>query len=266
MNVFADWAYKHGRAEKPIGDVNKRDMYDFLDWIKESRGVSNSTWNNYRECIKRCMKELVEREIIPSNPCDGIKRLPTKPSRYPFFNDDQQKKLEAWMKAKEPILYRFTRFLYHGFIRPIEVKRIKVNDINLKSRIIMIWSQNNKNKKQQPVIITEGLYKVLVDMEVGKLPGNWYLFGRSMEPGPEPCKTKHKFGKIHRRMLDELKLYDGELQMYDWKHTGVCRAFDAKVDIVSIMHQCRHHSLDQTYTYLRALGRVIQEDLKGKEW
>lgn len=266
VNVFSEWLDHADRATKPIKDVTRRDIYDFLDWLKEHRKIGNYTRNNYLYNVRSCFSELCSREILSKNPTEGISKLNVKSTKYPFFTEKQQKTLERWMLQNNRNLYYFTRFIYHGFMRPAEIKRIRVQDINMKHRVIMVWNHTSKNKKQQPVVINQKLFEIIESMEIEDVPPYWYLFGPKWDPAPGQCTSRHKFGNAHRKALEETKLYDGILDMYSWKNTGMSRAFDAGIDIIQIKNQCRHHSLDQSYEYMKALGKVIHKDLKDKEW
>lgn len=266
VNVFSEWLEHAGRTSKLLKDTTRRDMYDFLDWLKEHRGVGNYTRNNYLYNIRSCFTELCAREMLSKNPTEGITKLNVQSSKYPFFTEKQQKILERWMKLHNRNLYHFTRFIYYGFMRPAEIKRLRIQDINMKDRVIMVWNHVSKNKKQQPVVINNDLYNTLQAMEIEDVPAYWYLFGPQWDPAPEPCTSRHKFGNAHRKAMEETKLYDGILDMYSWKNTGMSRAFDAGVDIIQIKNQARHHSLDQSYDYMKALGKVIHSGLKDKEW
>lgn len=266
INVFSEWVSSTGRKNKPLSEMSRRDVFAFLDWTMESRGVGRRTRNNYLENVRGSLTELCNRELIPTNPAEGIKRFTTQPTKYPFFNRPQQIQLEAYLKKEMPHLYRFTRFIYHGFLRPAEIKRLKVQDIDLKIGVIMTWTHITKNKKQEPVMINPGLLRTIKEMQLDDVPGNWYLFGQNWEPSPTPCRSRNKFGNAHRKALEEIGLYDGILNMYTWKNTGVCRAFDAGVNVIQIKNQCRHASLDMTYEYMRVMAKILPTELREVDW
>ena len=75
-----------------------------------------------------------------------------------------------------------------------------------------------------------------------------------------------RVSELHRKALEESGLYDGKLTLYSWKHTGVCNAYRAGVDIKTLQGLLRHHSLDMTAIYMRSLGLRVDENLKGKRW
>lgn len=56
----------------------------------------------------------------------------------------------------------------------------------------------------------------------------------------------------HSEFLKKVGIADKTL--YSWKHSGVVRAYKAGVDLKAIQMQCRHHSIEQTDTYLKSLG------------
>lgn len=62
------------------------------------------------------------------------------------------------------------------------------------------------------------------------------------------------------RIVEKLKMKKN-FTLYSWKHTGVVNAYHAGIDIKSIQMQCRHHSIQQTDTYLKSLGFTDNEEI-----
>ncbi|MEM9984802.1 MAG: hypothetical protein AAF804_06875, partial [Bacteroidota bacterium] len=88
---------------------------------------------------------------------------------------------------------------------------------------------------------------------------------KDLKPGPDPWHRKNAT-YLHRLVLEDTGLYDGKLTMYSWKHTGVCNAYLAGVDIKTLQSLLRHSSLDMTAIYMRALGLRVDDNLKGVSW
>lgn len=264
-NVFYIWLKESERENKPISELESTDIYAFLDWLKEVRGVGNQTRNNYLVYVRACLNALVKRKIIQGNPSEGISDLLTTGTRNIPFTTEEMEKLNNHLKHNQPDLYNFTRFIYYGFMRPIELVRLKVKHIDLKNRIILTRAGMTKNRKQMPVVITSQLLPVIESMKLEQYPGEWYVFSRDLRPGDKQI-WRNRVSELHTEVLRELEMYNGELTMYSWKHTGNCNAYRAGVDIKSLQMQNRHHNLEMTEKYLSSLGLRISKELKNLEW
>ncbi|MEO1808480.1 MAG: tyrosine-type recombinase/integrase, partial [Bacteroidota bacterium] len=199
------------------------------------------------------------------NPCARIKDLKVVGTRHIPFSREEQKEFETFLQRQEPELYLYTRFIYFGFMRPVEVCRMQIGHIDLHSKVILIRAENSKNKRQMPVVINPQLAKIIEGMNLNRFPTNYHVFGKKFLPSPGE-EHRNRYSERHAQALKDCGLYNGELTLYSWKHTGNIRAYDAGVDIYSLMSQNRHSNLQETENYLRGLGLRISKELKEKEW
>lgn len=266
-NVFFQWLEEEELTKKPIEKFSKEDIYKFQSWLKEVRNArSPYTWNAYRSYLSACLGILKKIELIESNPILNIPELPTHSRRHVPFTEDQQKILEKFLQKDNPQLFIFTQFIYYTFMRPVELTRLKFHHIDLKNRIILVRSHMSKSKKQAPVVIPGNLVPIIEDIFSGNHPDYYFVFGKNkLQPGPEPI-LRNRVSEMHSRALKDTGLYNKELTLYSWKHTGNCNAYRAGVDIRSIQAQNRHHSLEMTELYLRSMGLRISSDLKNLNW
>ena len=113
---------------------------------------------------------------------------------------------------------------------------------------------------QESVVIPVGLEPVIAAMGLEDLPGDWYVFGRSLRPGPQRYGNPNHISQLHNTMCRELGIAEVK-GLYSWKHTGVCDAYYATgKDIHSVMRQLRHRDMSTTMIYLKSLG-LVQNDV-----
>lgn len=264
-NIFFKYLEDANKINMPVKDFNRREALLFFDWLFEVRKVSNKTRNNYKGLLRALCSEMIEREIITQNPLKGIADLPTSSTKNIPFTPDEQNILEEFLIRSMPELYLFTRFSYFGFMRPIEILRMRIKHIDLKNRIILVRANQSKNKKQMPVVITSQLYDIIKEINISQYPGSWHLFSKKLKPGPTEW-VRNRVSELHKEALEKTSLYNHELTLYSWKHTGNCNAYRAGIDIKSLQQQNRHSSLEMTEIYLRSMGLRISAELKNKEW
>ena len=70
------------------------------------------------------------------------------------------KKITAFLKVNDPVLLLVIKFVSYNFLRPIEVCRIKIKDINLNESLIYYQAKNKPLKtKRIPDILLNDLKK-----------------------------------------------------------------------------------------------------------
>lgn len=271
LNVFTAWCKKAGKNIL-VTRFTKADVMHYLDWLVTERkyrgrtGVSNVTRNNHLVLIHSIFQDLTERQIIEKNPANGIKRLKEEGKKYIAFSDRQKEILTAHLLEHDYNLYVFTQFIYYCFIRPAELLRLKVKHIDLANRVITIPAPDSKNSKQASAVIPKPLMPYIEQMQLSSYPPEYFIFSKPrLRPGPIP-QVRTRVSERHTKALKACGLYNGELSMYGWKHTGNKNAYLAGVDIKTIQAQNRHSSLELTDIYLRSLGVRIEKDLLDKEW
>ncbi|MEL6698944.1 MAG: site-specific integrase [Bacteroidota bacterium] len=266
INILTLYLTSHNKDTLPIDRFDRKEMFNFLDWLTRERGIGPRTRNNYKDYVRTLFTTLVDRGVVNENPASKVKDLPTKSGRYIIFTDNQKDVLEQHLQRHNPRLFLFTRFIYYGFMRPVEVCRMQVRNIDVDKRIILVRNNQSKNKKQKPVVINPQLLSVIKELGLEKYPEHYYVFGRNRMTSPH-FRKRNRYSEDHRKALDACGIDDPDLDMYSWKHTGNCNAYTkGKVDINSLKIQNRHGSLKQTEIYLTALGLRIPVELKTKEW
>jgi integrase len=264
VNMWERWA-STSILEKPISRLTKTDIMQFLDYLQSERKVSNYTRNNYLNDVNSFLNEMVERAVITKNPGKGIRRLKQVEKKNVAFSEEQRRILENYLTRHDYDLFVFTRFIYYTFIRPVELLRIKIKDIDEAGKVIIVRSHQSKNKRQMPVTIPEGLDPFLEEMNLKQYNPNFLLFAKGLKPGQEVLSRKSVTDR-HTKALKKCGVYDGEVTMYSWKHLGNCNAYKAGADIKALQLQNRHHSLEMTDKYLRSLGVQQQSRLRRLRW
>ena len=265
QNIFFKYLDDSGKFNMAIQDFTKKEALLFFDWLYEVREVGNNTRNNYKDQLKALFNEMIKREIITKNPIKGITDIPTTSTKNIPYTPEEQQVLEEYLQQRMPELFLLTRFSYFGFMRPIEIMRMKVKHIDLPNRIILVRAEQSKSLKQMPVVITSQLYDILKEKNISQYPGQWHLFSKDLKPGPIQW-ARNRVSELHKKALVNTTLYNKELTLYSWKHTGNCNAYRAGVDIKSLQQQNRHSSLEMTEIYLRSMGLRISAELKNKKW
>lgn len=233
-------------------EFTKAHAREFCDYMIREKKYAGITFNDRKRDIGIYFNAFVDREVISVNPFKKIKSLPQEMGKNIAFSPAQQKKLIEYLKKKNYRLYLFTQFIYFCYLRPIEILRLKVSNIDLKRNVITIYGNQSKNKKTETVVIPEAFKKIVSEMNLNKYSADDYIFGRGLLTCDKSL-GRNSVTSLHTKFLRKLKFHN-HLTMYSHKATGNVNAFKAGIDIYSIMRQNRHASINQTMTYLKSLG------------
>lgn len=245
------WVNKNSLSFMPAKDFTPIMAQNYFDSLLRT-GIKGRTYNKTKGFLVTIFNMMIDREIIDKNPFKKIRKLPEELGKNLAFSDKKKKDLQAHLKEHNPRLYLFTQFIYFCYIRPLELLRLKVSNVDLKAGMIFIHGDQSKNKKSESVIIPDAFKAQLLGMNLDKHSPDDFLFGYGLESGPDSY-SRNTVTRHHHEALKALSI-PSQFTLYSWKHTGVMAAYKAGIDLYSIMRQLRHHSLTQTQVYLKSLG------------
>jgi len=222
----------------------------FLDHVAASR--KPATYNWYVSFFRTIFKRVGAPELMPAA---EVKRAHSTPALY--FQRYQVQRLKAYMLKHDPEMWQFCQFVYYCFIRPGELRLLKVEDVLLDEWKIRVPATVSKNRKMQVVTIPVAFRPDLEGLR-DRTPGA-YLFHQAGMPGTP--YNLNRMNKRHRKVLTELGFSTAH-KLYSWKHTGAINAVLAGVTVKELQIQLRHASLEEVDKYLRQLGAF---DLKALE-
>jgi integrase len=134
----------------------------------------------------------------------------TKFSRFTVpaaaFEVAQVQQLKKYFSSYNPMLWLFCQMQYYCFIRPGELRLLKIENIFLETAKICIPAVISKNKKAAFVAIPLQLLKVLQGWELFRYPANFYLFSAVGVPAAVPIGVNTMSAR-HRVALERLNYH-----------------------------------------------------------
>lgn len=230
-------------------DVTNELMREFFRDLLERK--HRQTYNDYRAIFKRILKGLGELELL-----DGVEHVSATSTPAKYFQTSQIARLKKHLVEKDPDLWLACQFLYYCFIRPGELRLLKIGDIYFDENKICLRSEISKNKKQQFVTIPVGFRESVAALAY-RAPEE-YVFYKSDCTKPVPINY---FITKFRVVLKQLG-FGLEYKFYSWKHTGAVACVRAGASLKELQIQLRHHSLEEVDKYIRQLGVNDLQDLE----
>ncbi len=236
--------------EKVNGKLTQVRIQKFFKWLSVNRSMT--TYNHYHQILKFLLKGINKTQLL-----DGIRRVKAHKIPALYFQKHQVNRLKKYISEHDPQLWLFIKFIFYTFIRPGEIRQLRVNDVLFEEAKIIVRANVSKNKKQQYVAIPNHFINDLEHLKY--LSPNDYIF-KSKRDFSKPIGI-NTMSSRHRKILNKLG-FGIEYKLYSWKHTGAVFFIQNGGRVKELQIQLRHHSLDQVDAYLRQMGITDLDDLR----
>ncbi|UUC45596.1 tyrosine-type recombinase/integrase [Flavobacterium cerinum] len=273
INQFDKWLSENGHQNIYVTDISKRIVIDFLNDLLVRTGPKNR--NNSRSVISAFFGILEEDEHIKTNFVSQIKVLKSTAKKNKTYTLTQERDLLNYLFQNDKMLDLFIKFVSYNFLRPVEVARLRVMDIDLVGKKMRFKAKNQPVKTK---IIPDILLKELPDLK-NLNPSN-FLFtpdGFGLDWATKETNRRGYWGKRFKKVKDIFGLGD-EYGLYSWRHTYItklyyefvklCTPFEAKSKLMLITGHATMFALEK---YLRDIDAVLPDDYsealtKANEW
>jgi integrase len=263
INRFKKWIDNQGYVFKEdISIIDKKLVIQYLNTVLQATSPRNR--NNTRTDISSLFQTLEDNEVIQDNFVKKINVLRAIPERNKTYTTTEQKDIFKHLKEHDSILYLFVQFISYNFLRPVEVCRLKVGDIDLIDKKIYVRA---KNKPVKIKIIPDILIKQLPNLS--KLNKDDFLFTPTKVGGTWETKENNKrdyFTKQFKKVKDHFSL-GKDYGLYSFRHTFITKLykemaktatpFEVKSKLKLITG---HATMDALELYLRDIDAVLPED------
>jgi integrase len=257
-----------GRLEKYLKSINQEEIMladfsvrmaqGFKDYMMAEMGLSNTSVNCTIQPLKQFFESVADDGEIAVNPFSKVKYLKKhRGTVFTPFTDEEKRVISDHLKKHHPKLYLFALMIYSCFIRPKELCDLKVHDIDLANGWIQVRMATSKVGHTSYRQIMPALKKVIEDLRIQDAPADSLVFG-------DIC-GHDSILRVRRRRITDLwkhavkKKLGISKEMYGLKHTGnidYLKNLDSitEANLMWLMKQNDHTSLDTTQIYLRDLG------------
>ncbi|AUC13793.1 hypothetical protein BTO06_00905 [Tenacibaculum sp. SZ-18] len=267
-NKFLDFIGEENQL-KEITWVDKKIVLKFLNHVLNE--TSPRTRNNARTDLSALFGILEKQEIIEENFIKSIHKEDAKSKTDRRFTDKQLLEITNAVRKNNIALLLVLKFVSYNFLRPIEVCRLKVKDVDLDQGLLFFKAKNKPTKvKRIPSVLLEELRSG----NFNTYPGDYSLVSMNGKPGVWQIKPESKrdyFTKIFKEIKDELGL-DSKFGMYSFRHSYITNLFrylrttkdlsyNQAVD--ALMPITGHDSKEGLKNYLHKIDADIPKDWSG---
>jgi integrase len=260
--ILRRWAMPRGLLDKYVHAFTRADAVAYMEYISEVRMVGNVTYNNHLQYMRMLFAWTVEKEYRTDDPfAKFAKRKEPKKSRT-FLSNEQRLEMVDWIERNDPDMLLPVLWVYYVLIRPGELKRLHVSDVDLANQIVWLKADITKSGAERMPTIPDAMVPLLQAANFHTYPGKCWLITAKMVPGEDAIgrNTLNARWNKMRRALG----WPAALQLYSLRDTGIIDLLRAGVDLLAVMQQAGHTDVGTTNKYLKHAFPHGHAEVKAK--
>lgn len=249
LKIFREWIEQKGEVVY-LFQLDHLVVSQFLDYVYIERNNSFVTRNNYLGWLRSFSTYLLERGYLQTDPCARFSNI-----RIKGYAKERTVIPEGVMIQIREYLQRHNRhyllacYLTHYMcIRPKELSRMRVGDINIGACTITLMGDQTKNHDSVTITMPQKVARLMIDLDIFSAQGGDYLFSDGFKPGTNQHSEKHFRDYWMKHLRKDLR-FPAQYKYYSLKDTGITNMLRNGMDPISVRDQARHSSLVITNTY-----------------
>jgi len=249
LNIFKEWIELKGVVVYMF-QLDHLVVSQFLDYVYIERNNSFVTRNNYLGWLRSFSTWLLERGYLQLDPCARFSNIRIKgyAKERTVIPDSVMIQIREYLQRHNRH-YLLACYLTHYLcIRPKELSRMRVGDINIGQCTITLMSDQTKNHDSVTITMPQKVARLMIDLDIFSAHGGDYLFSDGFRPGANPHSEKHFRDYWTKHLRKDLR-FPVQYKYYSLKDTGITNMLRSGVDPISVRDQARHSSLAITNTY-----------------
>ena len=245
---------------------NFKMLREFLNGLAKSSSMANR--NNVLRVLKSVFGEMYKSEFINENYLDRIDIEKTPNNRFKSYSHQEANIILKHLEKNDPALGLFIKFIGYNFLRPIEVVRLKVGDLDLENKLLSVFVKQGKYKTKR---IPDDIISELSKYDLSKKDN--LLFVKDEISGKwnrGEIGRREYYSKKYSKIKTELGFGEGYV-MYSFRHTYITIGYrnlrkrlskDEALD--TLMGYTGHDSRDAIQKYIHYIDAEIVDEYKGE--
>ena len=262
INQFNNFIKK---KKKSFKSIIKKDILDFLESLK-LKNVKNKTKSRKIFALKRFYRFLISERIIKNNPMEKIDIPKSEDTLSITLSADQIEKILKFVSKKKNSYIDIRsnliiELLYSTGIRVSELISIKINNIDLKKKRILIDPpEKGKSRKERIVFFGKQTKEVIEKyLEFRKI-----YFKKKDNPWLFPSKntndflTRRRVLQIMHNLADKIKIDKNLMHPHSFRHAFGNHLLNSGADIRVVQKLLGHSSIITTQKYTEHRDKLIE--------
>lgn len=234
----------------------------YMDYIAE-KGFSNVSYNNHRKMLSSFFCWCVEKCYAKENPFENIKSKRKEEKKRILVTAEVRNQITEQLQKENNIGMQVAlNLVYQSLLRPKEVNEIRLKNVFLNEKYILVPASVAKNHKERKATLSDATIELLRKFNIEKLPKDYFLLGGNTQGASLiPHKQQANHDRINKNWcrLKKTLHFPQEMQLYSLRDTGITDLLKSGVDNLTVMQHADHHSLEMTTRYAKHIDTQLVE-------
>lgn len=238
------------KMNRPLEDMNEEDIQQYILYLKNERGLSAGTINNYISSIKFFYTYVLQKKWNPYK-VPRMKRNTQIPVIPP--KEDIQALIDETKNLKHKA---FFVLIYGSGLRVSEVAKLKISDICSKTMRVRV--ENAKHDTNRYTILSGMALQVLREYfkcyfsNKAYTRDDWLFLGQDGKQHISPKTIKNVMIKSRNRLN-----LDPRISAHTLRHCFSTHALENGTDLVHIQQMLGHKNISTTMGYLHLTSKSL---------
>jgi len=220
LKRLQDWLISHKIGDCSVIDFSKDMAVEVLTDLELDKKIGNRTYNNYMVFYRSLWYWLIEKNYCKVNVFAGFKKKPELEKIRKVIENDVHLQIVDYCREYQPRFEIVIDLVRAAFMRPAEICRIQIENIDIYNKVIRIPQSKSKTKSFRFAYLPEWLCKKIVNnYQLETYPLHYFLVTRNFVPGTKKIGTR-ELGKQWDKIREKLQL-GMESQLYSYRDTGI---------------------------------------------
>ncbi|MDN3725257.1 phage integrase N-terminal SAM-like domain-containing protein [Aequorivita sp. SDUM287046] len=257
------WIEENKPTVVSIHQITKQHLNEYLNDVLSKTSPRNR--NNFRIDLSSLFQTLKDNDMISENYFKKIPPLRSIPKRNRGFTLKEQESIFSYLEKRDPLLLLYIKFVSYVFLRPIEVCRIKVKDVDVINKRIRFQAKNSPFKTK---ILPQLLIDILPDLS--KLPQENLLFspdGLGLNWESKLDSRRDYFSKRFKEVIKDHFGFNENYGLYSFRHTYITKLYNELIKTQTpfaakseLMLITGHTTMTALEKYLRTIDAELPKD------
>ena len=249
LKIFREWIEQKGEVVY-LFQLDHLVVSQFLDYVYIERNNSFVTRNNYLGWLRSFSTYLLERGYLQTDPCARFSNIRIKgyAKERTVIPDGVMIQIREYLQRHNRYYLLACYLTHYMCIRPKELSRMRVGDINIGACTITLMGDQTKNHDSVTITMPQKVARLMIDLDIFSAHGGDYLFSDGFKTGTNQHSEKHFRDYWMKHLRKDLR-FPAQYKYYSLKDTGITNMLRNGMDPISVRDQARHSSLVITNTY-----------------
>ena len=261
LKIFSEWLDFNQMNEIFVIGFNSAHAKKILNNNYNQKNISNTTYNNYLRFFKLFFEWCREEKYCANNPFQGMKTKKEATKGREIIPNLVRTKIRTYLINECEYMFLFVcNLAFHSLMRPGEIVKLKIGDIDFKNQTIFIPGENSKNGKARVSVIPDVMMRTIKYLDFENFEKTHYLITKNWVPGKTPIDSRN-ISKRWDTMRHRLNLPQS-YKFYSLRDSGIVQKIVDGIPLNEIRDLADHSSIEITNKYIIYASPAASERIK----